>query len=480
MGALLRAAIATSLAAVVACDSNQPPSSPPAGSGGGTVSGTERLAWVQGADNINDISIYQYAAYVDGARRVLQGVTCNPTSATAADCTVALPALGAGRHTLEVAAFFTAGEFLFESLKSSSIEVTVAGVVASSAGGFVEGGEFEGPDGLRLFADVLARDLDQPTDLAVDHDNRVFVAERHAGLRIIDPGDGSTAAAQAIVSGREANAPALLSLTLAPDFPRSHHVYVGYATLDGDRPEVHVARLREAGGRLGEAAVITSQPADSIDSASVIRFGPDGALYVGTSAVLNADDAQRLASPSGKVLRLHPDGSTPADNPSRSPLFSYGHREPRGLAWHPAGALWETERGNPEDEMNVLQGGGNYGWPGIASPAIDGAGVRRRIPARLMLPPDTQASGVAIVSLPGHPLYGDLVVSTEATRDLLRIRLTPDGQRANGTPASLLQGRFGRIAQVAAGPDGAIYFVTANQDTWGPASDVLVRLRVDR
>jgi glucose/arabinose dehydrogenase len=477
MGALLRFAIATSLVAVVACDRNQPPSSPPPGTSGETVSGNERLGWVQPAESVFDLAVYQYAAYVDGTRRVLQAVLCTPTSVTAADCTAALPTLAAGRHTLQVAAFFMSGDTVIEGPRSSSLDVTLAGSVASAGAAYPESGSLVSSDGLRLIADVLARDLDEPRDLAVDPDNRVFVAMRD-GVRIVD----ATAAARADTAEspawmRDEPQGMLVSLALAADFARSRLVYVGYTTLDGDQPVIRVARYREAGGQLGEGAIVTSQPVDSLETSSVMRFAPDGTIYLGIAAGFNPDDAQRLASPAGKILRLHPDGSTPDDNPSHSPVFSYGHREPRGFAWHSSGTAWEAERGEPDDEMNVLHGGGNYGWPN--APATGGNTLPRWTPARIPLAAGTRASGLATIGLPSHPLFGDLIVSAEGTEDLVRIRLTADGQRARGLPAFLLQGRFGRIAQVTTGTDGAIYFVTANRDTWGAGTDVLVRLRLE-
>jgi glucose/arabinose dehydrogenase len=478
MSRFLLAAIAISLFAIAACDGGQPPSSPPPSSAGETVTGRERLGWSQPAENPADAATYQYAVYVDGGRRVLEGVTCVPSSGTAADCTAPLPSLTPGAHTLQIAAFLMFGDEVIEGPRSTALQVTVMGVVAAAAVEIPESGTFVSSDGLRLVADVLARDLDDPADLAVDHQQRVFIAERHRGIRIVYPIDIAPREPTLIPIVDRDDRVTLHSLALDADFDRSRAVYVAYAAAENERPVLRVARFREAGGQLAERAVITQQPVENVEASALIRFAPDGALFVAMAAESNPDDAQRLASPAGKVLRLRADGSTPDDNPAGSPVFSYGHRDPRGFAWHVRGLLWEVERGDASDEMNVLQAGGNYGWP-LEMRDIDRLDIRQpwRRP-RMTLTPGTESSGLTTIRTAEHAMDGDLIVSAAGARDLLRIRLTPDGQRQQDSPARLLKGRFGRIGQVTAAPDGTLYFITANREEWGAGSDMLVRLRV--
>jgi glucose/arabinose dehydrogenase len=463
--------------ALSACggNDNPPPSSPPPSGGGETITGRERVGWTQTVESGTDIALYRYALYVDATRRVLDEATCTPTSGAAFACSAPLPSLTAGSHTLELASFVTQGDTVYESPRSSALRVTVSGLIAPVDPDQVQGGSLSSSDGLQLRADILIRDLDDPVDLAVSSEGQIFVAERAGRVRVIDP------RAPEATSGRddflrlpaETGEPQLASIALSPDFQRTRTALVAYQTTDRDAHVLRLARFRESGGVLGQSAVIATQPVPA-EASVVARFGPDRALYIGIGTGSNPGDAQNLASASGKILRLREDGTTPDDNPTSSPVFSAGHRDPRGLVWHPVdGALWEVERDEAGDELNVIRGGANYGWP-LAS---DARTATRLTPAAMTLPAGTEPSGVAVVSVPTSPLFGDLIVSALGGEDVLRIRVGTARQRRPG--GRLLQGHFGRIAQVAAGSDGALYLLTANKQVWGAGRDMLIRLRIE-
>jgi glucose/arabinose dehydrogenase len=202
-----------------------------------------------------------------------------------------------------------------------------------------------------------------------------------------------------------------------------------------------------------------------------MRVGPDGKLYIGVGTGLEPRDAQNISAAAGKILRVRDDGATPDDNPWSSPTFSIGHRDPRGLAWHPmSGALLEVE-GDDEGggEVNAIRAGANYGWP----LARRGEQPAASTPAAL-LPPGTEPSGATTIRLATSPLYGDLIVSVLGGEDLLRVRFSTTERGV--VSGRLLQGRFGRIAQVTSAPDGSLYFVTGNHETSGEGNDMLVRL----
>jgi len=135
-----------------------------------------------------------------------------------------------------------------------------------------------------------------------------------------------------------------------------------------------VARYTESGGVCTNGTTILDNlPGSFNHNSGIIKFGPDGKLYVVIGdAVLNPDDAQNLDSLAGKILRVNPDGSAPLNNPfyvdgtqNRDKVFSYGHRNSYGFTFHPqTNDLWESENGPQDnDEINRIVAGGNYGWP---------------------------------------------------------------------------------------------------------------------
>jgi glucose/arabinose dehydrogenase len=260
----------------------------------------------------------------------------------------------------------------------------------------------------------------------------------------------------------------LTTIAIDPRFERTRFVYVVYTAEERDGPVFRVVRLREAGGRLGEPAVIRQEPAPPSGATAVARFGPDQRLYVGASAGRDAHDARTAAAALGTILRLNDDGTTPRDNPRPSPVFSTGHRNPQGLAWHPAArTLWMVDRhGAAGDEVNLIAAGADYGWP-----PTRGSSVYPGVAAAAFSLPGVESSGAAFGPA-GTPLEGDLLVGAAAGQDLLRLRVDATGARVLAAE-SLLDGRFGRVGAVASVP-GAIYFITVNRD----GRDRLVRLTV--
>jgi glucose/arabinose dehydrogenase len=259
----------------------------------------------------------------------------------------------------------------------------------------------------------------------------------------------------------------LQSITLASDFAQSGVVFVAARANDTDKTTLRIMRMREAGGALGEAATIASEPI-AVDGTAVLRTAPDGLLFVGIGAGSMATQAQTLSDAAGKILRLRHDGSAPDDNPWRSLVFSLGHHSPSGLAWHPSTrALFEVERNEIADEVNTIRAGANYGWP------VTRSQLSRISGPIVVLPAETGPSGATFVAREDSPLFGDLIVSATGAADLLRVHVDADGR--GRIVDQLLQRRFGRIGQVIAA-DGSLYIITANTDTWGSGHDLLIRV----
>lgn len=480
MARLSRTFLVLSLLAAAACggrDDSSPPSSPPPSGSGDTVTGRERFGWTQ-AGSASDASVLQFVAYLDGNRRVLDGVVCSGGNTGGLECNAPLPSMTPGSHTLELAAFYQSGDTVVEGPRSAPLRLQVAGVTPSneSASGkrvaAPENGPVAASDGTMLDAAILGTDLLNPVDVAVDPSGRTFVAERAGTIRIFDQ-DGASPGGDTVdsLSSSRDDGSVVLSIALAPDFSESHLVYALKVETAADESRALLVRTREVNGRFGQAAVIASTPFTGIDPAGVIRFGPDGALYVGLGSRTIAAEAVRVSRDGGTILRLLPDGRTPS-NPRTSPVYSTGHRDPSGFVWLRAGAFMEVESGQDADEINMVQAGGDYGWP----PVNRRASLAGTSSPTVLLPAGTLPSGMTTVNDRQSPLDGDLIVSSLGHDDLLRIRMTSDGRPTGEEPVRLLQGRFGAIGQVTAAPGGALVFVTRNRDAWGEGHDVLIRL----
>ncbi|MGN6325268.1 PQQ-dependent sugar dehydrogenase [Pseudolysinimonas sp.] len=203
-----------------------------------------------------------------------------------------------------------------------------------------------------------------------------------------------------------------------------------------------------------------------------IAFGPDGMLYVTVGDAGTTSDAQELDSLNGKILRMTPEGRVPADNPfPGSYVYSYGHRNPQGLAWDADGQLWASEFGQDTwDELNRIRPGADYGWPTVEGKAGDDRFVD---PVAQWRTDDASPSGLAF-------LDGSLWMAGLGGERLWRITIGQDGRAASSV---LLAGddSRGRLRDVAPGPDGGLLVLTDNTDGRGtprPGDDRLLRIGV--
>lgn len=189
-----------------------------------------------------------------------------------------------------------------------------------------------------------------------------------------------------------------------------------------------------------------------------IAFGPDGMLYAGTGDAGDPASAQDPDSLAGKILRLTPDGEVPADNPDpASPVYSQGHRNVQGLAWGEDGTMFATEFGqNTWDELNVIEAGGNYGWP--EAEGITGkTGAERGFldPVQQWAPEEASPSGLASVR---ERLY-----VANLRGQVLRTVPTAD-------PTASIEhwdGQYGRLRDAVVAPDGDVWMLTNNTDGRG-------------
>ena len=299
----------------------------------------------------------------------------------------------------------------------------------------------------------IATNLDVPWGIAFLPDGSALIAERNSGAikHMTAPGAVSQVGSVAGVAARGEGG--LLGLATAGP------TVFAYLTTGQDN---RVVQMRFDGDALSEQApILTGIPAGSIHDGGRIAFGPDGKLYVATGEVGDRQLAQDRSSLGGKILRINPDGSIPPDNPDpASPVWSLGHRNIQGLAWDSTGRLWATEYGaNRVDELNVIQPGGNYGWP-MAEGSADNPGLID--PVIQWSTDEASPSGLAYFG-------GSLWVAALRGQRLIRVPVGADGSA--GEPASLFVGQYGRLRTVVAAPDGTLWFTTSNRDGRGDPRD---------
>lgn len=218
----------------------------------------------------------------------------------------------------------------------------------------------------------MLTNLNFPTAIAQAGDGRIFFNERLTGrTRIINPGWQLAATPFCQVSVLTDTEQGLLGLALDPNFSQNKYVYIYYTA--GNPLRNRVVRYTDSNGTCtGETPILDNLPANRVHNGGIIKFGPDGKLYVIIGDAANNLNSQDLTSLAGKVLRINPDGSAPSDNPffgnsnaNAKKVFSLGHRNSFGLTFHEhTGDLWQTENGPQDnDEINRIISGGNYGWP---------------------------------------------------------------------------------------------------------------------
>ncbi len=326
--------------------------------------------------------------------------------------------------------------------------------------------------------EMVVDGLDTPWGMAFLPDGDMLITERPGGLRLVRDGVLSPAPVTGTPAVFAQGQGGLLDVAIDPAFTENNLVYLSYAGIDDDgRSSTRVARGRLVKGALLDVEVIFRSNSASGGGAhwgSRLVFDPAGDLYITVGERGNKDTAQNLARHGGSVVRIKPDGSVPDDNPFigksgvRPEIYSFGHRNPQGMAVHPeTGRIWTQEHGpRGGDEVNLIEPGVNYGWPEITwginySGEPVGRGLREldgmAQPVHYW-DPSIAPSGMTFYEGDAFPEWqGDLFVG--ALKYQLIARLEMEGDKVVAEER-LLQGQLGRIRDVRTGPDGFLYILT--------------------
>lgn len=335
--------------------------------------------------------------------------------------------------------------------------------------------------------ETVVGNLEVPWSIVWAPDGRMIFTERPGRVRSFEKGRLNPQPIYTVPDVESRGEAGLMSLALHPQFSSNQFVYLSYA-YSTDGLQVRVVRFRETPqGLVDRKVIIENIPAARAHAGCRLRFGPDGKLYVTTGDATDRQLAQQLNSLAGKILRLNDDGAVPGDNPfagradARPEIWAYGSRNAQGIDFQPGtNLLFETEHGpsgfdgpGGGDEVNIIERGKNYGWPIIHHRATQ-AGMES--PLLEYTPACAPASGAfyranVFPQFKGNFFFGCL-------RGTRMIRVVLDGRRVV-SQENLLEGKYGRIRDIAEGPDGFIYFSTSNRDGRGTAAsddDRIMRL----
>ncbi len=341
-----------------------------------------------------------------------------------------------------------------------------------------------------LRVETLVSGLDTPWDLAWGPDGSIWMTERPGRVSRVDPGTGAVTLVGE-VDVLERGESGLMGMAFHPDFGNQPYVYLAHSYGTDFDIRNRLVRVRYDGAALGPPeTLIDDIPGRSNHDGSRLAMGPDDYLYMTMGDAGRTELAQDLASPSGKVLRVTLEGAPAPDNPFGSLVYSFGHRNPQGIVFHPStGDPYVAEHGpSDNDEVSRLVIGGNFGWPDVHG-FCDGdtSGEEAFCASNDVVEP--LEAWTPTIGISGLDYYdGDLIpewkgslLATSLTGETLyRIELSADGRSAVGREA-LYQGDFGRLRDVLVGPDGNVYLATSNRDGRGsPAADDDRILRITR
>lgn len=313
--------------------------------------------------------------------------------------------------------------------------------------------------------------LSLPWDVAFLPDGRMLVSERAGNLLLFESGEPNARriATLTVPAVRAQGESGLMGLAVDPKFASNGFIYACASRTDQDQWLNQILRLRLAANSLTLDGLVVREGmrAAAIHDGCRIAFGPDGKLWATMGDASIRTLAADVTALNGKVLRVNTDGTIPADNPvlpgasGRTAAYSFGHRNPQGLAFEPStGRPFAVEHGqNDHDEINVIRAGGNYGWPSQAGPGGTARGLID--PIWTSGPSGTLAtSGAAFVTGAQWGVWsGSLFIASLKEADLRRF--TIDGEVATQREV-LLDRSYGRLRSPVLAPNGALYVTTSN------------------
>lgn len=318
--------------------------------------------------------------------------------------------------------------------------------------------------------ETIVENLEVPWGMAFLPDGRMLITERPGRVQIAD--GTSIIQISDIKEVKTTGESGMHGIAVDPDFDTNNFVYVYYTySSDGSNTLNKVIRYKLVNTSLVEDKVIIDAiPGAIFHDGGRIKFGPDGYLYITTGDARVPSLAQDKNSLAGKILRVTRDGKIPSDNPfapsgaQGKPIgdprvYSYGHRNPQGIAWDDQGQLWETEHGPSgtwpdccQDEVNIITKGGNYGWPDSVGDKVTPGTIKPVI-----------HSGKEIWAPAGMEFINGRFYFVGL---LSKVLYSFDSSNPSGTLKTYLKDEYGRLRN-AVFYKGGLFISTSNRDGRG-------------
>nr|WP_245599446.1 PQQ-dependent sugar dehydrogenase [Embleya scabrispora] len=428
---------AVTIATLPAPPDGEAPSTPQGLHATGKTATSVDLAWTPSTDNVQ---VTGYDIYRDGAAA--------GTSETASTTVAGLKADTAYRF--KVRAFDAKGN---RSAFGPEISVTTAG---SQPGGTPDPGAVK----------TLADGVDVAWGVAFLPDGSGIYTERNTFnvYRLTKSGQ-RTQLGKVPNSQTTGGEGGLMGVEVSPNFATDHYVYFLHTSSDGNR----IARMKLENNALSGYKVLLDGMAKSrYHNGGRLRFGPDGKLYAGMGDAQNDSRAQDKNSLNGKILRINPDGSIPSDNPFGNAVWSIGHRNPQGLDFDSKGRLWQAEFGdNIMDEVNLIQKGGNYGWPNCQG--TEGSCSGYIAPKKTWPVSSASPSGLTIIN-------DHVFVATTRGERVYRLRIDSSSNLVE--QKSYFEGTYDRLRTVEVDHDGDIWLTTSTDKDGTAGNDRILLIDI--
>ncbi|MDI1248586.1 MAG: PQQ-dependent sugar dehydrogenase [Lacunisphaera sp.] len=344
-----------------------------------------------------------------------------------------------------------------------------------------------GAGGERFRIETIADKLATPWSIAFLPDGRMIFTEKPGRLRLVENGQLLPAPIKGTPAVRDAGQGGLMEVAVHPQYAENGWIYLAYSDPAKDEAGKEVSLTTLVRGRIQDGTWTDQQtiwkaplefyrPGGGVHYGCRIAFDGKGYLYFSHGERGRQQEAQELRRPNGKVHRIHDDGRIPADNPfvnapgAFPSIWTYGNRNPQGLDFDPrTGLLWSTEHGpRGGDELNLIRGGRNYGWPVISyGMNYDGSALTDKTAQDgleqpvIYWTPSIAVCGIDFYEGKAFPRWtGNLFVTALAQQELRRLVI--DGKKV--VSQEIILKDIGRLRDVASGPDGALYLAVNSPD----------------